>query len=426
MNEKRQQLALFVAVTLGAAALSLGYGVLDLTHPAARRGEMAWVAQNLAEHGQFANPFLIRETGPTAIVAPGYPLFLAMLLALFGPEHGGVAIVWIVALIHGLHAALLIQLSRIVFQDQRPGIWAAVLAGALPTVRFMPAWEAIFTATCLMVFFLVSSRWGQKGLVGTGKVTLLGMMAGLMVLVNPVAALVAIVWAVQFFRMHWRNLQRPVVAVACCGFMLFVTPLPWAVRGQVVLGAPVIKNTLGMTLDASNNDCASSSFLLTCQSGCYGRHHPYNNRAEAELLLTMGEVQYDASRLRLASAWIRSNPSAFLHLTARRTFEFWFPNTVEASYAYAISLVTLLSLAGFVLMRRRNIQFLWFAVWASLTYPLAYYVVYSDSRFRIPILWISLLGAGYFMQAAWERFESWHVARQLGNPSGEFAPRPTP
>lgn len=410
MKKRGQQLALFVVVMLGGAALSLGYGVFNRDHPDTKRAEMVWVAQNLAFHGQFANPFPVRETGATAIVAPAYPFFLAMLLALFGPDYGGIAIVWIVALMHGLHAALLIQLSRSVFQDQRPGAWAAVVAVAFPTVRFMPAWEAVSAATVLLVFCTVALRWLQQRRAGVGGVALLGMLAGFLVLVNPVAALVAVIWAVLLFCEYWSGFQRPIASVACFGLMLFVTPLPWAIRSQIVLGAPVIKNTLGMTLDASNNDCASSSVVLTWRSGCYGKHHPHDNRAEADLLATMGEVKYDAFRLHTALSWIGSNSGAFLRLTVRRTFEFWFPNTAEGPYAYAISLVTLLSLAGFVMMRRKNILFLRFAAWALLLYPLVYYIVYSSSRYRVPILWISLLGAGYFLQAVWERFECWRAA----------------
>lgn len=386
---------------------------------------MVAVAENLVRHGQFGNPFTTRETGPTAVVAPAYPLFLAALFGLFGSVHGRIMALIFAAIVHGIHAALLVQFSCIAFRDQRPGIWAAALAVVFPTIRFMPAWEAISAATGLLTFCIVSSCSLQERRTGAGSVALLGLMAGFLVLLNPVVALVAVIWAALLFRAHWMDLRRPMVAAACFGLMLCAAPMPWAMRSQAVLGAPVIRNTLGMTLGASNNECASSSLVLNFRSGCYQWHHPHSNRAEADLLVSVGEVKYDAYRLRTALDWVRSNPSAFLRLTARRTLEFWFPNTAEGPYAYAISVVTLLSLAGFVIMARRSIPFLRFTIWASLLYPLAYYIVYSDSRYRIPILWISLLGAGYLLQAVWERYQSWCTAHQDAGPVGSFAPRPT-
>ena len=44
---------------------------------------MAAIARSLAEHGAYANPFAPVITGPTALVPPIHPLFLAGLIAIF-------------------------------------------------------------------------------------------------------------------------------------------------------------------------------------------------------------------------------------------------------------------------------------------------------------------------------------------------------
>lgn len=41
--------------------------------------EMLAIARNVADHGAFANPFLVAKTGPTAVVPPIYPLVPAAL-----------------------------------------------------------------------------------------------------------------------------------------------------------------------------------------------------------------------------------------------------------------------------------------------------------------------------------------------------------
>jgi hypothetical protein len=52
------------------------------------RNETARVAESLAEHGSFANPFC-GETGPTAHVAPGYPFLLSLLYRVTGTDTAG-------------------------------------------------------------------------------------------------------------------------------------------------------------------------------------------------------------------------------------------------------------------------------------------------------------------------------------------------
>jgi hypothetical protein len=411
-GRKRTRLALFAVFIVAGALSSLIHASMWPDHPAARGGEMVAIAENLVRHGQFGNPFSTRETGATAILAPVYPFLLATVLGLLEPAGSRLAVIILAALMHGFHAALLVQLSRALFKNQWPGIWAAGIATVFPTIRFMPAWEATSAATGLLTFCLLSHGWLRDGHVSVCRAALLGFMTGILVLLNPVAGLVAIIWALLLFRERWKDRPRSMIAIAGFALMLFITALPWAIRNQIVFGAPVIKNALGIALAESNNECASSNYLLNLQSGCSARHHPYYGQAEADLLVTMGEVKYDTYRLRTAVAWIRSNPGVFLRLTVRRTFEFWFPNPVEAPYAYSISIITLLSLPGFVLMARKEIVFLRFAIWASFVYPLTYYVVFSDSRYRIPILWISLLGAGYFLQAVWIRLIGWRKSQE--------------
>lgn len=67
--------------------------------------------------------------------------------------------------------------------------------------------------------------------------------------------------------------------------------------------------------------------------------------------------------------------------------------------AYAIWTITGLSLPGLVLMARRRELVTVFVVAVLAIYPLMYYVVVSDMRCRYPVLWLSLLAAGYFARA---------------------------
>ena len=64
---------------------------------------------------------------------------------------------------------------------------------------------------------------------------------------------------------------------------------------------------------------------------------------------------------------------------------------------YVICIITALSIPGLILMAyKRNAATVSIVVILVL-YPLVYYVVVSDMRYRCPILWLSLLPAGYLL-----------------------------
>ena len=95
-----------------------------------------------------------------------------------------------------------------------------------------------------------------------------------------------------------------------------------------------------------------------------------------------------------------AHPGRFWVLTLRRFREFWFPVAGERAYmTYTIWLITLLSIPGLVLMAKRREPVTWFVAAVLLIYPLMYYVVVADVRYRYPVLWLSLLPAGYFTLA---------------------------
>jgi hypothetical protein len=73
---------------------------------------------------------------------------------------------------------------------------------------------------------------------------------------------------------------------------------------------------------------------------------------------------------------------------------------MESAYTcYAIWGITLWSIPGIVVMARRRQALVPLILCCWLIYPLIYYVVVSCDRYRYPILWTSLLPAGYALEA---------------------------
>ena len=56
----------------------------------------------------------------------------------------------------------------------------------------------------------------------------------------------------------------------------------------------------------------------------------------------------------------------------------------------------------FFLMVQRRIRVTSLILFLWAVYPLIYYIVISSERYRYPMLWTSLLPAGYFLEAAWQ------------------------
>jgi|SRR5579871_857983 len=345
--------------------------------------ESVALARNLAEHGVFANPFAGVETGPSAHLAPLFPFFLAGLIKLF--EFTPVFVLaasLMAAVAHGLHAALLPWVSRLFYSTIAPGVAAALLSVILPALQFTPAWEPIYTADGLMLFCLCCGRLPL--LAGRGSV-MAGAFAGLLMLLNPATIFVTGPW---FFLQARRQRARAVFVLG-----ILAVCLPWNLRNYRQFHQWFfIRDNLGLELQSSNNDQATSSDVLNHWNGDHAATQLHFNHAEAAKMRGLGEAEYNRQRMAMALDWIRAHPARFVELTLRRTWEFWFPNPAAvAMHSYTIWLITALSIPGMLLRTTARS----FIASVCVLYPLVYYLVQSSVRFRYPILWLSLLAAGY-------------------------------
>jgi hypothetical protein len=114
---------------------------------------------------------------------------------------------------------------------------------------------------------------------------------------------------------------------------------------------------------------------------------PTGSAMERVKVRTMGEVAYNAEKLKLAEAWIRLHPRRFLVMTLERIRYFWFPSMVRPWQTAGEALVTTLGLWS--LFSRgwrgptRNLALLSLVVFA--VYPLVYYITVAGLRYRFPL-----------------------------------------
>jgi len=363
------------------------------------------IARELARTGVFGHPYQAGESGPTAVIPPVIPLFFAALMKLLGD--GGAF--ERVATISGMlaqagAAALLPRVSQVFFRDVRPGVVAGLLSAL--AFRMMPQWDAPYTCCVLMLFFIASEAPGLRGSL------LSGAMAGVLLLMNPATALITAPWVVYL-------LLHKAIRFSCAAawaLMAAIVAVPWLLRNEAVLGTFSLKDNFGMTAYASNNDCAQASLGYSIVNGCYDSLHPNKSQHELRLVKQMGEAKYDRQRTADFLGWVHGHPTAFARLTSMRVVQFWFPPPFGPLYcAVAVWLATALSIPGLVvLLRSRTAVARYFAVALAL-YPIPYYIVVSDVRYRYPILWISTLCAGWFL--VW-------VAGGRARPPQDWSPAP--
>jgi hypothetical protein len=415
-GEKTAKLSLpAVCVLLGCLSFA-GYvlstrSILDwMAIPFAN--ETLHVARSLATDGRFADPFgwVQVRTGYTAHVAPVYPLLVALVFREFGNAFAILTVLWVANIVFlSVQMALLPYLSDRMGLGVLPGLVAAVVGVfSLPyAVDF--EWESLLAGMELALLCLLMVESLRTS--GSGrKLTLTGCLWGIALLTNPMALLLLVPWAVAVVFAQPPSLQaaklREYLGIAGIAFLVCA---PWIVRNWVRLGAVFfIRDNLGIELSVSNTDCASASLAGNVKSGCHFATHPNLSEPLQKELAAVGEYRFNQERMRRALSWIASHPKRFASLTAQRFVLFWFPTRGLAHFRRlppVLWCITLTSFAGFVRLWRRNRVDAWILGGALLVYPLVYYVIQFEPRYRDPILWVTLLLTGYALAAVLP--ESW-------------------
>jgi hypothetical protein len=361
--------------------------------------ETVAVGRTLAEQGQFANPYSSLATGPTAHVAPAYPAFLGLLLWMFGYSATfALAASACSMLVHGLNTALLPRLSLLLFGSRTPGLWGAAMSIVLPLYFFFPQFEVIYFSAALMLFCLATHWLAMRGGPWAGLTA--GLCFGAIALLNPASTTVAAPWLAYLAWRHRNARALRFLLFLALGFAVAQTPWTWRNYRQFHK-LFFVRDNLGLELYVSNNAAAQDTFQKNNATGLYQQLHPDHSVAEAQECARLGEIEYNRRRLALAVEWMRSHPGDFLRLSAARARMFWFPAAEGYPwYAFGIALVTVVSFGGIVLLARRGERALLFLIAVQLLYPILYYLVQNDPRFRAPVLWISILEAGYLLAAA--------------------------
>ena len=343
-----------------------------------RGTEVGFVARSLLTGHGIASPFG-PPTGPTALIAPGYPLFVAAVFRCFGmfTVSSAAVLMAVNALLNTTSILLVLGLARR-FAGERAAVLAALLPACAPPLLWMPSifWETSFSAALLLGCVALAAQLGPR--TSGPRWLAAGALLGFAGLVNP--ALLPALFAAGFVAASGAKrttIRKP--ALALLGFALVFAA--WPLRNARVLHAFVpTRTTVGFELWMGNRDGATGYLDES--------RFPTFNRGELDRYNALGEVGYMAGKMSLAKIWIQAHPGAFLKLTASRIGRFWSgTGTQHGSLAYPLyaALTTLGAAMGVGLSWRRRAgrRLLLCLLAAALLFPLPYYLTHAEFRYRL-------------------------------------------
>ncbi len=277
--------------------------------------------------------------------------------------------------------------------------WGGVLAaifGLLTKPGSEPQWEANIAGLLSLLLMAGACRFEMSG-PSLPLALATGVLAGITFHFQPVFVLPYLGWIVLLTRRQHMNkfiLLVSVVPLALC--------IPWSVRNYLELGTPEMRDNLGLELYVSFNDCAPYGFEENLKHFCHGSFHPNSSIQEAEEVLRLGEHRYNRKRLHTVLVWISAHPHAAGTLIAQRFWFFWFPST-EGLIGYRqqrarwlfLHAFTLASLWGLYQSWKQRLRCLQLLGIYLILFPLVYYVVEFDARYRYPVLWMTWLLAAH-------------------------------
>lgn len=410
---RNRALLVILAVALGLRLFTLRWFFTghSRTYLFGHPYEMGLVANSLIHGLGYSSPFG-GATGPTAIVAPGYPTLIAAIFLIFGSYTFASALVitGLQVLVSLVTIWLMMYVARELF-DSRTATLVGAFWAVSPPLLFIPVifWETSFSACAFVGIPALAIRCHRKPTRGAW--VLLGFCCAVAALINP-ALLPSFTVMMCWLAWETRRVARGAAVMSLLTLALVYSP--WPIRNAVRFHAFIpLRSTVGLELYMGNRPGATGHLDETL--------FPMTNRQEFAKYVAQGEMAYTNDQANEAWGYIRARPWHFLDLTARRVYRFW-TGTGNASgpliYELHALLTTVFGLVGLVLIYRGRLR--WFAVLMILPlllFPLPYYITHAEFRYRLnidPLLAILAAYAVTQLAAKWSRQRS---TSQIANPT---------
>jgi hypothetical protein len=411
----KHKLKIIFALALAIRFTVCGSVVEDRVEPSRHHWnfgyETGFVAASLANGHGFSNP-LFAPTGPTAWLAPAYPLLLSGIFRVFGvfSLSSAIAILMFNSLCGALTCIPVYFIGKRVFGESA-AVFAAAVWAVFPYSIYLDEfwiWDTALSALLLTVLL-----WLALELADRSRPLLwlaFGALAGLAALTNPVllAPLPFLAFWILFRQRKFASRAIFGPATAVLAFALVVSP--WLIRNNRVFQKPfLLKNNLWLEVTVGN--------LGSHRHWWNDDQHPSRNTGELHEMARVGEMAYMREKQSEAITFIRSQPGDFLKQSARRFVYVW-TGFWDWRVAYLVdepldpinivfcSTLTLLALTGLWRSWRRGLPGLFPCAAIPAALPLVHYVTHPFVSYRHPVdpvlvLFASVV-AGPVLAAHWQ------------------------
>jgi hypothetical protein len=400
-------------VFLLAIAIRVSFMIVLHTYRELERTEVVNTAVSLASGHGYANAYS-PDSGPTAHMAPLYPILLSVIFRFAGVGSTAAFLQQLFGcLMISLAYALLPMLAVASGLPRSAGI-AGGLTGALLPLSFWAergTFENPLTAVVVIGMLLLAGRTWREQQFTTRAAIFHGILSGLALLLAPgLVFLIGGLLAALVILRRAAGLRYAIVVA----LLTLVTLSPWIIRNQLVLGAPIWSRSVsGLVLALGNCDGASADLEENIRNGTHSRLHPYASPRQLTRVKEIGEPRFDAERMAEAKQWIRSHPGKFLQLTIERIWLFWMPLEHRPIQTFLMRGLSLLGLATMAWAFRHPTPTLWMVGMAMLTYPAPYYLAGASPRYMLPVWPLVLLFDGVFIVTLMRRAQAARATKTL-------------
>ena len=371
--------------------------------------EMGRIARAVVTGRGYADPF-VGLSGPTAWIAPLYPLLMAGVFKLFGVYTPQSA--WVILAINSVFsAATALAVYEIAARcygtltSKRDGaypiaLWSAWLWALYPAaLQYAVHWIwdmsiTTFLLTWALVLALrvrgIGERQDDPSNQTTQRWAVFGLLWGLIALSNP--SLFIFLPACGFWMLWGARANMRLVAQICAKALLAALIVsaclaPWIWRNFRTMHAFIpTRSNFGAELYQSTlvqNDGFPWGPALPLAEA-----HPDFIRYKR-----IGELAYVKERGDQAKRTIRQHPRRIFDWTLKRIYFFWasVPHPFEKHPSVEIvremdyCILSITGVLGLLLSLQRRIAGSWLFAFAFLLVPLIYYAVTVQARFRHPI-----------------------------------------
>jgi hypothetical protein len=416
----RTMLAFWAAFLVRVAYLTLAhtYRVRPFPDHFEYGWEMGRIARALATGHGYADPFA-GHTGPTAWVAPLYPLLIAFVFKLTGVYT--LTSAWILLTLNSLFSALTVfpiaAIGRRCFAGSgharaasisRWAVWLWALYPAAMQYAVRWVWETSLSTLLFTCAFALALRMHQRSPDRPGRFAmrdwvLFGLIWGAIALANPALVLFLPFAGIWILTGAGSALARGLARATLSAVIFLAILAPWMVRNTRIFHHFVpLRANFGAELCLGNGPGATGLLMEY--------DHPQKDPRQLRLYAEMSEYRYAQMRGELAKQTIRADRWLFVRNTLKRLDFFWFGVPSASGNAasrffrsLSFGFLSTAGLLGLLLALRQRVYGAWLFAFAFLTLPAVYYFVTVHARFRHPLEPLIALLAAFLFQSAESR-----------------------